>query len=42
MHDNLGWYCDVANAFIRTNKFKQAPEMIVIKIDESGKFGVKI
>ena len=22
IHDNLSWYCDVASAFIRTNKFK--------------------
>ena len=40
--DNFDWYCDVTNIFIRQRHFKQSHEIIVIKIDESLNFVVKI
>ena len=40
--DNLGWYCDVANIFIRQRQSKTVPDIFVIEIEESFDFVVRI
>ena len=40
--DNLDWYCDIANISFAYDKFIKSQEIIVIKIEESLHFVVKI
>jgi hypothetical protein len=41
--DNLGWYCDVTNVFIRQRQIQLVThEIIVIEIEESLHIVVKI